>query len=232
MVVGLTAVLTTASLVAGILSWRAPKPLSSTLVNLNQRINAWWVMVVAITVAFFFGARRHDHPVRADLVCRLARIRDADAQPPQRPLGAARHVRHHHPVPVLAGVDRLVRPIHHLHPGLLLPADAGDHRASRRHRALSRARLGAAMGGHDLGLLRQPRAGAADARRARLRRPQPVADRFPDHHRARQRRAAIHLRQAVRQAPDVAEGFAVEDLGRAWSAGWRRRACLARCCRS
>ncbi|TIM62418.1 MAG: phosphatidate cytidylyltransferase, partial [Mesorhizobium sp.] len=55
MVVGLTAVLTTASLVAGILSWRAPKPLSSTLVNLNQRINAWWVMVVAITVAFFFG---------------------------------------------------------------------------------------------------------------------------------------------------------------------------------
>ncbi|TIU19537.1 MAG: phosphatidate cytidylyltransferase, partial [Mesorhizobium sp.] len=55
LVVGLTAVLTSASLVAGILSWRAPKPLSSTLVNLNQRINAWWVMVVAITVAFFFG---------------------------------------------------------------------------------------------------------------------------------------------------------------------------------
>jgi len=55
LLVGLVCVLTTASIVAGILSWRAPKPLPSTLVNLNQRINAWWVMVVAITVAFFFG---------------------------------------------------------------------------------------------------------------------------------------------------------------------------------
>ncbi len=55
LLVGLVGVLTTASIVAGILSWRAPKPLPSTLVNLTQRINAWWVMVVAITVAFFFG---------------------------------------------------------------------------------------------------------------------------------------------------------------------------------
>ncbi|MGX9145642.1 phosphatidate cytidylyltransferase [Mesorhizobium sp. 128a] len=55
LLVGLVCVLTTASVVAGILSWRAPKPLPSTLVNLNQRINAWWVMVLAITVAFFFG---------------------------------------------------------------------------------------------------------------------------------------------------------------------------------
>ena len=55
LLVGLVGVLTTASIVAGILSWRAPKPLPSALVNLNQRINAWWVMVVAITVAFFFG---------------------------------------------------------------------------------------------------------------------------------------------------------------------------------
>jgi phosphatidate cytidylyltransferase len=55
LIVGLTAVLITASLVAGILSWRAPKPLPSTLINLNQRVNAWWVMVLAITVAFFFG---------------------------------------------------------------------------------------------------------------------------------------------------------------------------------
>ncbi|ESY48797.1 phosphatidate cytidylyltransferase [Mesorhizobium sp. RSR380A] len=55
LLVGLVCVLTTASVIAGILSWRAPKPLPSTLVNLNQRINAWWVMVLAITVAFFFG---------------------------------------------------------------------------------------------------------------------------------------------------------------------------------
>ena len=30
----------------------------------------------------------------------------------------------------------LVRALHHLHPGLLLPAHAGVHRASRRHGAL------------------------------------------------------------------------------------------------
>ncbi|RVD12056.1 phosphatidate cytidylyltransferase, partial [Mesorhizobium sp. M7A.F.Ca.ET.027.02.1.1] len=55
LIIGLLAVLTTASIVATILSARAPKPLSSTLVNLSQRINAWWVMVALMTVAFFFG---------------------------------------------------------------------------------------------------------------------------------------------------------------------------------
>jgi len=55
LIIGLLVVLTTASIVAAILSARAPKPLSSTLVNLTQRINAWWVMVALMTVAFFFG---------------------------------------------------------------------------------------------------------------------------------------------------------------------------------
>ncbi len=53
--VGVVVVLTTASIVSAILSSRAPKPLPSTLINLRQRINAWWVMVLAIAVAFFFG---------------------------------------------------------------------------------------------------------------------------------------------------------------------------------
>lgn len=53
--IGLMAVLVTASLVAGILSWRSPKPLSSTLVNLNVRIRAWWVMIAAMSIAFLFG---------------------------------------------------------------------------------------------------------------------------------------------------------------------------------
>src|SRR5690606_40760549 len=52
---GLMGVLTTASAVAGVLSWRAPKPLSSTLVNLNARIKAWWIMVGAMCIAFLFG---------------------------------------------------------------------------------------------------------------------------------------------------------------------------------
>ena len=52
---GLVAILTTASLVAGVLSWRSPKPLPETLENLNARIKAWWIMVAGITVAFLFG---------------------------------------------------------------------------------------------------------------------------------------------------------------------------------
>ncbi len=52
---GLVAVLTVASLVAAILSWRSPKPLPSTLDNLNARIKAWWIMVTGISVAFLFG---------------------------------------------------------------------------------------------------------------------------------------------------------------------------------
>ena len=52
---GLVAVLATASLVAGVLSWRAARPLPSTLENLNARIKAWWIMVAGISVAFLFG---------------------------------------------------------------------------------------------------------------------------------------------------------------------------------
>jgi phosphatidate cytidylyltransferase len=55
LVVALAGVLTTASVVAGILTWRAADPQSATLVNLNQRIKAWWVMVALIAVAFLFG---------------------------------------------------------------------------------------------------------------------------------------------------------------------------------
>jgi phosphatidate cytidylyltransferase len=52
---GLVAVLATASLVSGVLSYRSPKPLPATLDNLNARIKAWWIMVAGIGVAFLFG---------------------------------------------------------------------------------------------------------------------------------------------------------------------------------
>jgi phosphatidate cytidylyltransferase len=55
LVLGLAGVLATASVVAGILTWRAADPQSATLVNLNQRIKAWWVMVALIAIAFLFG---------------------------------------------------------------------------------------------------------------------------------------------------------------------------------
>lgn len=52
---GLVAVLVTASLVAGVLSYRSGKPLPATLDNLNARIKAWWIMVAGISVTFLFG---------------------------------------------------------------------------------------------------------------------------------------------------------------------------------
>jgi phosphatidate cytidylyltransferase len=52
---GLLGVLTAASAVSALLSWRAGDPLDPVLVNLNQRIKAWWVMVAAIAIAFLFG---------------------------------------------------------------------------------------------------------------------------------------------------------------------------------
>lgn len=51
---GLVVVLSVASGIAFYLRWRAKEP-SATLVNLTQRINAWWVMVAVLGVAFMFG---------------------------------------------------------------------------------------------------------------------------------------------------------------------------------
>jgi phosphatidate cytidylyltransferase len=54
LVIGLVAVLSTASFVSAVLRWRAGKP-TQTLINLDDRINAWWVMVAVLTVAFLLG---------------------------------------------------------------------------------------------------------------------------------------------------------------------------------
>ncbi|PSH69060.1 phosphatidate cytidylyltransferase [Phyllobacterium brassicacearum] len=55
---GLLAVLTVASTIATVLNWKSTRKgdaLPSTLVNLNSRIKAWWIMVAAISIAFLFG---------------------------------------------------------------------------------------------------------------------------------------------------------------------------------
>lgn len=52
---GLLGVLIAASAVSAFLSRRAGDPPNPVLVNLSQRIRAWWVMVTAIAVAFLFG---------------------------------------------------------------------------------------------------------------------------------------------------------------------------------
>ena len=52
---GLVGVLSSASAVAAILSFRAGATLSPALQNLNQRIKAWWLMVLLISGAFTCG---------------------------------------------------------------------------------------------------------------------------------------------------------------------------------
>jgi phosphatidate cytidylyltransferase len=53
---GIFAVLLIASAVGAVLRWRAPGGRSSpTIDNLNARINAWWVMVLVLAVAFVAG---------------------------------------------------------------------------------------------------------------------------------------------------------------------------------
>lgn len=54
LIAGLIAVLATASSVSALLRKRAGKP-TPTLTNLGDRINAWWVMVAVLAVAFVFG---------------------------------------------------------------------------------------------------------------------------------------------------------------------------------
>lgn len=56
--IGLLGVLTLASAIATMLTWksrRTAEVLPSTLMNLNSRIKAWWIMIGGISVAFLFG---------------------------------------------------------------------------------------------------------------------------------------------------------------------------------
>jgi len=55
---GLLAVLSAASTIATVLTWKNTRHgdvLPEALANLNARIKAWWIMVAAISIAFFFG---------------------------------------------------------------------------------------------------------------------------------------------------------------------------------
>ncbi|BCH30410.1 phosphatidate cytidylyltransferase [Mesorhizobium sp. L-8-10] len=52
---GLLGVLLAASAASTALTWRAADPRDPVLLNFNQRIKAWWVMVAAIAAAFLFG---------------------------------------------------------------------------------------------------------------------------------------------------------------------------------
>jgi phosphatidate cytidylyltransferase len=53
---GVLALLIIASLIGGALAWRARGTPSATIVNLNQRIAAWWWMVGVLALCFWLGA--------------------------------------------------------------------------------------------------------------------------------------------------------------------------------
>ncbi len=52
---GIGALLLLASLIGRLLKWRAGPTPHAVIDNLNARINAWWVMVLVIGIAFLFG---------------------------------------------------------------------------------------------------------------------------------------------------------------------------------
>ncbi len=52
---GVGVVLVIATAIGQVLAWRGGDPPSPTIDNLNQRIMAWWVMVLVIGLAFLFG---------------------------------------------------------------------------------------------------------------------------------------------------------------------------------
>ncbi len=52
---GIGAVLVVATAIGRVLAWRCGDEPSPTIDNLNQRISAWWVMVLVIGLAFLFG---------------------------------------------------------------------------------------------------------------------------------------------------------------------------------
>lgn len=52
---GIGAILVLASLVGLVLKWRSGNIPNAVIDNLNARINAWWVMVVVIGIAFWLG---------------------------------------------------------------------------------------------------------------------------------------------------------------------------------
>lgn len=52
---GIGAILVLASLIGFILKWRTRGAPNPVIDNLNARINAWWVMVLVIGIAFWLG---------------------------------------------------------------------------------------------------------------------------------------------------------------------------------
>jgi phosphatidate cytidylyltransferase len=85
---GVFGVLVLASAIGALLKWRvAHGQPHSVIDNLNSRVNAWWVMVAVIGLAFALRQGRRDRAVLPDLVLRAARVHQPGLHAARRPRG-------------------------------------------------------------------------------------------------------------------------------------------------
>ena len=150
---GIGGVLAVATIAGMLLAWRSgPSPV---VINLNQRIRAWWVMVILIGIAFLFG--------RMGVIVLFA-FASFTALREFMTLTETRRGDHYAllaaffiilPYQYYLIAHRLVRALFDLHPRLRLPAHADRRRPSRRYDALHGARGRDAMGADDRRVLRR-----------------------------------------------------------------------------
>jgi phosphatidate cytidylyltransferase len=190
----------------------------ATIDNLNARIKAWWVMVLVIGCAFLFGK---NGVIFLFLFISFASLREFMSLTYTRSgdyLALAASFFIVLPLQYLLiyigwyGLYSIFIPVYVF---LLLPileVTAGDTKRFLERGAKMQWGLMICV------LLHLACARTADARYSRLRGPQPAADRVPRARRAVERRAAVRVGQAVRQAQGRAGRVALED-GR----GTRRR---------
>jgi hypothetical protein len=209
---GLLGVLIVASTVGYVLQRRlSPDGSNAVVENLNDRIRAWWIMIVLMGLALIGG--------KAGVTllfgfCSFAALREFIT------LTDTRRADHW----ALAAGFFVVLPVQYylvwidwyglysifipVYAFLLMPIIAslrGDTRA------FPRAHRRGAVGPDDLRLLHLACAGAAQPRHPRVPGAQRPADRLPGHRRADERCPAICLGQAPRPHQDRAQAVAVQD---------------------
>lgn len=208
---GIGMILVLASLIGLILKLRTRGTPNAVIENLNARINAWWVMVVVIGVAFWLGTGA---VILLFYAVSFYALREFLTLMPTR----------RSDYPALVAAFYLALPLQYLliysdwyglfsifipvYVFLLLPILASLGGDSTH---FLEPGVESAMGLNDRGVLRVVRARSADPGHRRLRRPKPAADRVSGDRGAAVRRAAVRLRQVVRQTQDRAYFVAIEN---------------------